>query len=332
MTTPWTRESILELSGKFTLSRILISAAELDLFSKIADGPKSVEELGRDHGWGQRGLRILLDALAAQELVLRTEDGRYFLAASLAPVLCKGTEETVLPMLLHRENMWKSWSNLTEIVKTGENRFMTDVKSRPTEDMEAFIGAMHVVGRDMAATIADVVDLVPFRRLIDVGGGSGTYTIAFLKKAPHMRATLMDLPAVAEMARTRLAEEGLLDRVDIAPGDFKTDPLPKGHDLALLSAIIHMNGPEANRDLYRRVYDCLIPGGAILIRDHVMEQSRTRPADGAIFAVNMLAATRMGNSYTLVEITQDLESTGFTNVRLIRDGQQMDQVVLAAKA
>ncbi len=330
MTQSWNRDSLLELAAGFARSRILISAAELDLFSLLAVRPKTVEELCQERGWSPRGLRILLDALAAQGIVLRSSDGLYHLDPALGPVLTGGSDETILPMLLHRGSMWQSWSSLTDIVRSGKDPDQP-VKKRPPEEMEAFIGAMHVVGKDMAETIADSVDLSPFRRMIDVGGGSGTYTIAFLRKAPHMRATLFDLPAVVEMAKKRLAAEELLDRVDLAPGDFTADPLPQGHDLALLSAIIHMNGTQQNRDLYSRVYECLLPGGTILIRDHVMDPSRTRPMDGAIFAVNMLAATTLGNCYTIEEITEDLETVGFAGVRLIRDGQDMDQLVVGTK-
>ncbi|MEW6350645.1 MAG: methyltransferase [Thermodesulfobacteriota bacterium] len=328
----WNKDTVLELSARFTLSRILISAAEIDLFSKLKDGPKTVEQLCADEGWSERALRILLDALAAQELVRKADDGTYSLDASLVPALTKDSAESILPMLLHRGSMWKTWSNLTEIVKNGKSPDPNAFEARPREQIEAFIGAMHVIGRDLADKIADSVDLSPFTRMIDVGGASGTYTIAFLRKAPHLNATLVDRPEVVEMARTRLAREQLLDRVKLVGLDFQNDPLPAGHDLALVSAIIHQNDSEENRVLYRRIHDCLITGGAILIRDHVMDPSRTTPVDGAVFAVNMLVATPGGNTYTLEEITEDLQSTGFTDVRLIRSGERMDHLVMASKA
>ncbi len=328
----WNREAVLELGAGFTLSRILISAAELDLFSKLRDRPRTVGELCAEQGWSERALRILLDALAAQDLVVRMADGTYSLDEALAPALIRDSEESVLPMLLHRGSMWKTWSNLTDIVKAGRNAGQTSLESRSPEEIEAFIGAMHVVGRNMADAIADSIDLSPFTRMIDVGGGSGTYTIAFLRKAPHMSATLLDRPEVVEIARKRLEREHLLDRVELVGRDFSTDPLPPGHDLALVSAIIHQNNQEENRSLYRRIHDCLVTRGAILIRDHVMDPSRTKPVDGAVFAVNMLVATPGGNTYTIEEITLDLHSAGFTDVRLIRDGTHMDQLVIASKA
>jgi len=133
------------------------------------------------------------------------------------------------------------------------------------------------------------------------------------------------------MARKRLAEVGLLDRVKIAPGDYTVDELPPGHDLALLSAVIHSNSRETNRQLYEKVFRALGPGGTVLIRDFVLDETRTSPPDGAVFAVNMLVATRAGNCYTFGEIREDLESAGFGDVRMILEGERMDQLVAATR-
>ena len=197
--------------------------------------------------------------------------------------------------------------------------------------MEAFIGAMHVIGLRKAEEIADSIDLKSFTRMLDIGGASGTYIMAFLKMAPNMTATLFDLPEVVKMARNRLTESGFIDRVQLVPGDYNTDELPKGHDLVLLSAIIHSNDREANGRLYSKIYAALAPGGTILIRDYFLDSSRTIPADGAIFAVNMLAATTGGTSYTFEEVREDLAIAGFKEVRMIREGDHMGQLVSAVK-
>lgn len=327
----WTQEKILELCGAFLKPRIVITAAQLNLFAELDGRSRTVEDLCDEHGWSPRGLRILLDALAAMGLIEKSRDGHYTLNASLSGLLVPGSESSVLPMVLHRGSMWKTWSNLTEIVATGRNPNPMGAESRSDEDIEAFIGAMHVVGRAAADTVAAAVDLSPFRRLLDVGGGSGTYTMAFLKRAPHLTATVFDLPRVIEIARRRLTDAGFIDRVTLSAGDYNADPLPSGHDLALLSAIIHINSREGNQALFRKVYDCLEPGGAILIRDHLMDPTRTRPVEGAIFAVNMLVATRGGSTYTLEETTADLEAAGFHDVRLIREGTRMDQLMIGVK-
>ncbi|MCA1959221.1 MAG: acetylserotonin O-methyltransferase [Desulfomonile sp.] len=331
MSETWTRETILELCGAFLKPRIVITAAQLNLFAELDGRSRTVEDLCAEHGWSPRGLRILLDALTAMGLVVKGPDGAYTLEASLSGMLIPDGDASVLPMVLHRGSMWKIWSNLTEIVATGNNPNLKDRDARSDDEIDAFIGAMHVVGRALADTIAASVDLSPFRRMLDVGGGSGTYVMAFLKRAPQLTATIFDLPKVVEIARRRITDAGLINRVTLAAGDYNTDPLPPGHDLVLLSAIIHINSREGNQALFRKVYDCLEPGGAILIRDHLMDPTRTRPVDGAIFAVNMLVATRGGNTYTLEETTADLESAGFHDVRLVREGERMDHLLMGIK-
>jgi predicted O-methyltransferase YrrM len=146
-----------------------------------------------------------------------------------------------------------------------------------------------------------------------------------------MKATLFDRPEVIEMARERFEKVGLLDRVTLISGDFYEDEFPDEHDLVFVSAIIHQNSPEQNVDLYKKAFRSLDKGGRIVIRDHVMEQDRIHPRDGAIFAVNMLMGTQGGDTYTYEEIKTDLLEAGFTDVRLIKKGEHMDALVEAFK-
>ena len=185
---------------------------------------------------------------------------------------------------------------------------------------------MHVRALRDAQELVKNVDPGKALNLIDVGGGSGSYTIGFLKASSYMRATLFDLPEVIALARQRILLEGLSDRVTLAAGDYNVDALPGGHDLALLSAVIHQNSQEQNVDLYRKVCDALDAGGRIIVRDYVMGSDRTRPTSGALFAVNMLVNTRGGNSYTYEEIRGGLEDAGFTRIKLLRDDEMSSLV------
>ncbi len=332
MSEEWNEEKLMELGAAFTKSRVLLTAADLDIFTKLAAGPATVEALCRTEGWSPRALRILLDALSALGMVQRSSEGSYGMDERIASLLAKGGEGSILPMIVHRARMWESWSELTDMVtRKDEKPPSTAKRPRSQEEMEAFIGAMHVVGRKMAETVTESVDLSGFTRLLDVGGGSGTYTMAFLNRAPHMTATLLDRPEVIEMARRRLKDEGFIDRVELVAGDYNTDEMPPGHDVALLSAVIHINGRKENRDLMGRIYRSLNRGGMILIRDYVLDESRTFPPEGAMFAVNMLVATTKGSSYTFSEIKEDLEAAGFGEVRMLRDGRNMQQLVAAVK-
>jgi predicted O-methyltransferase YrrM len=146
-----------------------------------------------------------------------------------------------------------------------------------------------------------------------------------------MRATLFDKPEVIEMARERLSKAGVLNRVTLVPGDFYHDELPRGHDLAFVSAIIHQNSQEQNLDLFKKVFRSLNRRGRIIIRDHVMEPDRIRPKEGAIFAVNMLMGTPGGTTYTYEEIKTGLSRAGFIGIRLLKKGEHMDALIEALK-
>ncbi len=191
------------------------------------------------------------------------------------------------------------------------------------------IGAMHAIARPLAPRIVALVNPAGARRLLDVGGGSGTYTLAFLEAAPEMRATIFDLPAVIEMARERVSAAGMLGRVTLVSGDYRKDQLPGGHDLAFVSAIIHQNSPAENGEMFRKIFAALEPGGRIVVRDHVLGPDRTEPRSGALFAVNMLVGTEGGNSYTEAEIREALTQAGFIGVRLIHPDTRMDGLVEA---
>ena len=244
-------------------------------------------------------------------------------------------------MAKHAASLWGRWSELTNIVREGASERPPAV-FEDKEELAAFIDAMHVMGKCLAETVAAQVPVGGWTvgsrlragastNLLDIGGATGTYAEAFLRQYPRMRATVFDRPPVIELARKRLADTGLMDRLTLVPGDFYTDELPDGHDLALLSAIIHQNSPEQNLDLYKKVFRALTPGGRILIRDHVMSSDRTQPRDGALFAVNMLVATSGGNCYTVEEIQDSLRAAGFTQIRLLQSSEMMNALVEACR-
>lgn len=328
---PQDSSDILKIGRDFMESRILLTGVELNIFSHLAENPLTAEAVAEKIGADGRAIGMLMDALAAMGILVKRE-GAYRTAPRLASSLAEGTPDSILPMLRHMAHLWRRWSRLTDIVRGSHvpENAGEGVPWTP-EALKAFIGAMHVVGEGTAARIARSVSTAGTKRLLDVGGGSGVYTIAFLKEAPQLQATLFDRPEVVAMARERLTAAGVLDRAALAAGDFYRDELPAGHDLALLSAIIHQNSPDENIELFRKVYRALVPGGRIIIRDHIMNSDRTRPRDGAIFAINMLVGTAGGGTYTFDEVAGWLQEAGFTDARLVRDGEHMDQLVEAVK-
>jgi predicted O-methyltransferase YrrM len=322
---------VLQHARGFMTSRAILTAAELDLFTRLDQEAATAGELAATLQLDQRALTRLLDFLVTLGLFQKqsaayrvTENGAHFSARH---------PTSALAMLQHLNMLWDNWSYLTATVRDGNNPARrTVIGTASEEDARSFIGAMHAIARRVAADIAAACDAQQFKRLLDIGGGSGAYTIAFLQKNPHLHAVLFDLPNVVPMAQQNIVSEGLQDRVTFAQGDFGKDELPGGCDLALLSAIIHQNGPQENIELYAKVHRALEPGGVLLIRDHIMDESRTKPPEGALFALNMLVNTSAGDTYTFGEVEEPLRQAGFSQVRLLRFGERMDCLVEARKA
>jgi SAM-dependent methyltransferase len=314
-------KDILKLSRGFMPSRIFLTAAELDIFTLLIDTPMTAEETASMTDCQPRGITTLLDALTSMGLLMKN-NAIYSVPDHLQPFLSSRTETSLIPMAHHSSHMWNRWSQLSEIIRP---------KGAPQIDnMEAFIGAMHAIGYPLAEAIVQKVGAEDARTMLDIGGASGTYTMAFLRAFPALKVTLFDRPPVVELARKRLGNAGLLDRVSLVPGDFSADPLPSGYDMALLSAIIHQNDRKRNVDLYRNIHNALNPGGRIVIRDHVMSEDHTEPLSGAIFAINMLTGTP-GGTFAFTEIKEDLEKAGFHDVRLLNPDTDMDGIVDARK-
>jgi predicted O-methyltransferase YrrM len=330
MTQNWTGESLLELCRSYQRSQPLLAAAEIGLFETLADNGKAASRVAEALGTDPRATELLLNALSALGVLDKSGD-TFSIPPALAPLLLGSDETSVLPMIRHHATCAHRWDTLADVVRTGRHVHDTSPTPQSETARRAFIQAMHVVGREVADGIVAAMRPERFRRALDVGGGSGTYTLALLRAVPEMKVTLFDLPSVVDMARERLQKSGLVDRVEITAGDFYVDPLPDGHNLVLLSAIIHQNSPAQNRALYESCLGALVPGGSLVIRDILMDDTHTEPPGGALFALNMLVATEGGGTYSYEEIRSDLESVGFVDVELIQRGMWMDGLVSARR-
>ncbi len=321
-------EQLLEIMRGYQVSCVLAAAVDVDVFGALEQQARSAAEVAQSTRCDPRSVTILLDALVAVG-VLEKNDGRYAVPKALEPCLRKGSAESVIPMLRHQSVCLRRWAQLPWTVRDGVPAQVEPSLRGEEADQEAFIQAMHVVSRNIAPNLIPEINPGGFRCVLDVGGASGSWTLAWLDAEPKARAIIFDLPHVIPLARARLAESQIADRVDYVAGDFYQDPLPHGADLVWVSAIIHQNSREQNRALFARIRSAIQPGGWIYIRDIVLESDRTAPVAGALFAVNMLSATPGGNSYSLAEMEADLVESGFGGAELVRRDPGMHSVVRA---
>jgi precorrin-6B methylase 2 len=331
MTKRWTVEDVLNVAHSFQPACVLAAGATLDVFSSLHGEPATARKLASRLGADRRATTILLDALAALEFLTKQGDV-YSVPADVAELLSEQSPDSILPMARHLGNCLRRWAMLAEVARTGRRAEAGPSIRGEAADQADFIGAMHAISKPIAAQIIGHLQPLKFHHLLDIGGGPGTWTMAFLRAVPEARATLFDLPPVIEMARARFVEAGLADRVTLVGGDFYADELPAGADLAWLGAICHQNSRERNRALFAKIHRALADGGAVVIRDMVMDSSHTSPLSGALFAVNMLAGTDGGGTYSFDEYSQDLHEAGFGEAVLVHRDEAMSSLIRAQKA
>jgi len=326
----WTSEEILNVVRAFQPACILTAAAELDILSVLCKRPMTAESLAGNLNSDIRATAILLDALAALGLLVK-KGNEYSVPAEVAEILTETGPGNILPGVRHLGNCLRRWSQLARVTRTGKPADRQLSIRGEAADCAAFIGAMNNFSAPLVCQVIDYLGPLTFRHLLDIGGGPGTWTIAFLRAARGARATLFDLPEVMPLARQRIAEAGLSERVSLVAGDFYIDDLPTGADFAWLSGVAHQNSRQQNRVLFGKIYAALQDDGVLVIRDVVMDESRTEPLAGALFAVNMLVGTEAGGTYTFNEFQQDLIEAGFMKVTLIHRDEGMNSLIRAEK-
>lgn len=256
---------------------------------------------------------MLLNALAALKL-LRKENGIFHNTPLSARFFAGASPDSARKALLHTANIWHRWSNLTGSVRTGTPA----PKTGDGEWANTFIAAMDRNARERSQAVVNTVGAEGIRRILDLGGGSAAYSIAFARANSGVTAEVLDLADVIPLTQEYIRRAGLTDRIHARAGDMLRDPLGDGFDLVLLSAICHMFSPEENRALYQRVHAALAPGGRLLVQDFILEPEKTAPRFAALFSLNMLVGTRGGSSYSEPDYAAWLTAAGFRDIRRVR--------------
>jgi (2Fe-2S) ferredoxin/SAM-dependent methyltransferase len=309
-------EDLVQTIRGFQESRVVLTALELDLFTAVGSGATAPEAAAKI-GASPRATEMLMNALAALGLLAKQENTflntpvteRYFVA---------GGKDFCQPSLMHTAHLWRNWSTLTDCVRAGTSVAYRELSERGEEWTEAFIAAMHRNASERAPLVVRAVGVDGVNRMLDVGGGSGAYSIAFARANERLRSEILDLGTVLTIAQRHIGEAGLTGRVRTRVGDLRRDPFGEDYDLVFVSAICHMLSPEENRDLLKRCFQALAPQGRVVVQDFVLEAGKTAPKFAALFALNMLVGTKSGSSYSEDEYAAWLEEAGFTNVRRVR--------------
>lgn len=322
MTHTTTPDAIMQLAFGFWGSKTLLSAVELGLFSELAKGPLSLEEVRGRLGLHERGAKDFLDALVALGMLQRDE-GKYANTPAADLYLDRAKPQYVGGMLeMMSARLFGFWSNLTEGLKTGrpqneasrgDDLFGT-LYADPRR-LEQFLSAMTGLSLGVAHAMAQRIPWPQYQSFVDVGAAQGALPVVLAQKHAHLKGVGADLPAVKPVFEKYVASFGLQDRLEFASLDFFNHPLPKA-DVVIMGHILHDWDLPTKKMLVAKAYDALPPGGSLVVYEALIDDDRRSNAFGLLMSLNMLIETHGGFDFTGAECVEWMREAGFMQTRV----------------
>jgi hypothetical protein len=309
---------LAKLTSGHVEARIVQAAVELGIFDVVGDDAVQGGKVAALLGLEPRATGLILNALTALGL-LRKQTDRFSLTDVSTKYLRHGAPEYLGGMIRFEASLWHCWTHLADAIRTGRPvRPANMYQENPTET-ETFIGAMDslVKARGDTEVIAGAFGWKSATELLDVGSGPATYPISLCLKFSHLRATVFDLPATMVLTERYIRDAGLRNRIRLVTGDYRTDTIPGSYDVIFLSNIIHSEGFEENRRLMAKLSSVLQDGGSIIVKDHILDNTRANPPVGAIFSLLMLLTTEAGCCYAFDEVKAWMIAAGLTHIRQV---------------
>ena len=326
----WTPQRMLQTSGAYWATCALHAAVELDLFSLIGDLRLDAPSLARQLDTPSDAVSRLLDAVTAMGLLAKNEQG-YANTDASRTFLCSDSERYLGYIIRHHHYLVDSWARLPEAVRSGKP-IRQPVREKGSREREAFLMGMFNLAMQLAPQLVPAVDLSACRRLLDLGGGPGTYAIHFCRSYPGLAATVMDLATTRPFAEQTIGAMGMDGRIDFIPGNYLQDELPGGFDAVWMSHILHGESESDCRGIVAKAFGCLDPGGVAVIHEFILNDRMDGPLFPALFSLNMLLGTEGGRAYTQGQLLDMLTRAGFVDVeRLDFTGTNDSGLILGRK-
>ncbi len=309
--------AIVAMASAYYASATLFAALDCGVFAQLARTPDaSVETLAAALKADVRGLRLLLDGCAAIGLLVKSGEA-YRNAPAAALTLVPGASQDLTQAIRYNQDVYGAWGRLAGLVRTGRPVEAPAVHlGEDAERTRRFVLSMHGRAIGIGRAVIPMLNLAGARRLLDVGGGPGTYSVLMAQSAPDLHCTVMDLPGVVAVADELIAGADLGGRVTTLAGDYHTAPFAAGLDVITFFGVLHQEAPTSIRDLMKRAFAALKPGGAIHVLDMMTDATHTQPAFSALFALNMALTTENGWVFSDSEMTGWLSEAGFGEVRV----------------
>ena len=325
-------DRILQLWFAYAPPLMLEAAIRHRVFDALDSGPKSVEQLAAATGASLRGLRALVNALTSLQFLIKKGEA-YSLTTESSAFLVSSKAGFMGGMFKHTSQLLPNWLKLAEAVKTGKPVIPVNEEGTGADFFREFVEDLFASGNPSAQALANSLDLTSSPkslRILDIAAGSGVWSIAIAKKYPDAHVTVVDWPGVIPVCQKVTNRMGVADRYDYRPGDLLQVEFGGGYQVATLGHILHSEGEQRSRQLLKKVFASLAPGGTIAIAEMIADDDRSGPPHAMIFAVNMLIHTDAGDTFTFAEMSQWLKEAGFINPRKL-EAPSPSPLVLATK-
>jgi 2-polyprenyl-3-methyl-5-hydroxy-6-metoxy-1,4-benzoquinol methylase len=305
-------EFILDTALAFQKSKVLLTACELDVFSIIGDEALSAEEIARIINTDFRATERLLSALCGMEL-LEFNDLHYKNTEDSMKHLVHGSPE-YLGNLEHVAGLWDSWSDLIQVIRSGQPANYKNLQEKDEKWVESFANSTDWRATMEAPEILSHLNLKNVKKVLDIGGGKGAYAKSFIELNPNIKVHVIDYPEVIRFTMQMIIEEDLQDKIIPISGDFNEDDLGSGYDLIFISNVLNLYSIWDNVKLLQRCFDALNHGGQIVVHEMIIDDDRTHPLKFALTSINLLVNTLRGGVYTETDLWIILKESWFRDV------------------
>jgi hypothetical protein len=319
---------IMQIASGYGISRALLSAVGLGLYTRLAEGPMTLDELMGEFGLQQRPAMDFLDLLVSVDLLGREGDGegaRYHNTEATAAFLDRNKPGYIGGIIeLWDQRNYRFWADITEAFRTGKAQnetkhgdtpFFETLYSEPAR-LEAFMEAMNGASLRNFETFARVFPFERYRTLTDIGGADALLSRSVVAAHPHLRCKSFDLPMVTEIANRKIAEAGFSEQIEAVAGDFFADPLPQA-EVITMGMILHDWNLERKKLLVKKVYDALPEGGAFVAIEALIDDARRANTFGLFMSLNMLLEFGDAFDYTGSEFIAWCREAGFSRFEVI---------------
>ncbi|MDI6785893.1 MAG: methyltransferase [bacterium] len=307
--------NLINLARSYWESKVLFVSVRLKIFTILHTEDKSVSAIANILSLNPNSAKRFLDTLVSLKLLQK--EGNFYKNTSFSNLYLVENKDSYLGNMVHHcESLWKCWEHLEESVKSGKPvAFKLFKNSSYKHRLKDYVYAMHDIGSVVADEIVSYLNISHYKNMLDLGGGSGAYSIILAKNNPNLKATIFELSDVLKHTKKFIQKAKTKNQISTIPGNFLEDSFGKEeYDLILISNLIHIYDATNNKEIINKTHRALAKKGKIVIHNLVLN-NETTPKEATLFDLNMLMGTVSGRVYTQKEVKNWLKEIGFRNIK-----------------